>query len=214
MTRATGTVVVDVPKETTATKLKAFVKQGMAATPSGRCLTVILPTSSKWAKQLPVEAIVTKSILGGAQDRSPEPEWLFSGNVSVRICKVVRGERSVSEELMLLMFRRSGEMAYRRRATAEADVLEQSTIQVQHPVFTRDVANNVWHVLEQNAKTVVRRRLSTLLTWSDEDTLVITPAGQKSFRHEHEAFDRALIGTPTKRRYDPLTSGQQVLFPL
>jgi hypothetical protein len=214
MTKAIGTVMVDVPENAKPANVMSLVKKGMAATESGRCLTVILPTSPKWAKQVPLEAIVSTTVLGVAKDRTSEPKWLFSGNVSVRVCKVTKGERVVSQELMLLMFRRSGELTYKRRATVPEEVLERSTIQVQHPVFTRDVANNVWHVSEYNVKTTIRRRISTLFTWSDENTMVVTQEGSKSFKYEQEDFDKALIGTPTKRKYATLTSGQQVLFPL
>lgn len=213
MTRPVGTVIVHIGVGTSATALKSLVSKAKVLTPEGRCLSVVIPLPTDWAKQKPYEALTTSCVLGAAKERVGEPKWLFSGNVTVRLCKVVKGERQVIAELLVLMYRRSGEMSYKRRQTAGAEVVLKSTIAVEHAVFTRDVANNVWHLLERNHSVTLRRRISMLHTWSDEDTLVVSDDGVKAFRHQVENLNNAIIGVPTKRSYLPTTWGQQVLFP-
>jgi hypothetical protein len=213
MTRPIGTVILKVEQGESSSNLKSLVDKAMALTPEGRVLSVVIPLPNKWSRQVPYEAITTKFVLGEPSERVEESAWMFSGNVSVRLCSVVDGEREISGELLVLMFRRAGEMAYRRRMTCNPGVITESELEVHHPAFTRDVANNVWHLAERNYFSTLRRRISMLHIWSDEGTLVVGRNSIKKFAYEAENLDSAVIGVPTKKNYSPTAWGQQVLFP-
>ena len=73
---------------------------------------------------------------------------------------------------------------------------------VKDPVFTRDVANNVWHLSEENLIDRLIARFSSLLTWQDEDFVVVsgTKISQVTDRKKLD-LKSDLVGVPTKVPY-------------
>jgi hypothetical protein len=80
--------------------------------------------------------------------------------------------------------------------------LKRNVIPVSEKVFTRDVANNVWHLLGDNFKERLTSRFSSLLTWQDEE-FVVLDGGKTSFIKERTALTlkEDLVGVPKKVPY-------------
>ncbi len=198
---AIGTVVVEIPDGVSISGIKALVHKAMDATPAGRILSVVFPLPQNWTTSKPIEATITLAVMGSPSRRATDPQWMFFGNLGVRIYRCRGRSQKVNREIAILMFRRSGPKAYERRLDVSEVTVAASRIEVSHPVFTRDVANNVWHLPLRGHKGHIRRRLSMLLTWSDEKLLLIGPKSQVSISHQIEDMDTALVGVPRKLPY-------------
>ena len=99
-------------------------------------------------------------------------------------------------------FQSPGERALRRRREASDDLLALSTLPVTNPAFTRDVANNIWHVRADDAILAVVRRLQALVTWPDEHSVLLTEKDESAVLPPvHLDLSDALIPVAEKERY-------------
>jgi hypothetical protein len=196
-----GMTLVEVESSALKQKVRRQVKQAMSLTPVGRQLCVTFPLPRKWIESFPYDAIVVSEVLGKPETRAEPNEWVFSVNISIRLCKAVADQRVVSGEIGVLIFRRSGEMAYTRRATMAQEKLDKAILPVLNPVFTRDVANNVWHLPSEGHVSRIRNRLQSLYTWPDERTLLVSSESQRSLAWKRLNLDDDLVGVPTKSSY-------------
>ena len=199
---AVGTVIVELNSDLSSTEIRRIVKQAMRHTPSGRTLSIVFEVPKEWKVSKPVEAIVNAVVLSDPKQRVGEQGWLFSGNLCVRACRVEVENRNVAHELSVLMFRRIGPKVFERKSDVEKGVLIDSLLNVGHPAFTRDVANNVWHLPLKTYKRDIRERLSMLLTWSDERTLIMGSGSKRTFPHKASNLELSLIGAPRKIVYE------------
>ncbi len=197
-----GTVIVYIPTSSTLKDIKSLVEKGKNLTPDGRVLSFVFETPRDWRISKPIESIITKLVLSSPELRSNDVEWIFSGNLGVRICKISKEKRNLTSEKVVLMFRKNGPKAFLRRSEVSKAITTKSTLNSLHPVFTRDVANNVWHLPTKTYKRDIRQRLSMLLTWFDEKTVVIQNNTVRYFDHEKSDLNRALIGVPQKVDYE------------
>ena len=197
-----GMTLVQVDPGTPVTAVRRMVGDAKAATPEGRQMCVVYPLSSAWQVEIPLEAIVTREVLGIPSQRTEPHEWLFSGFICVRQCKVVRDRREVLGEFGVLMFRHSGEMAYTRRSSLDDTSIGKATLKSTHPVFTRDVANNVWHLDGRQVVPAIYDRLQALFTWPDEVTLLVQQAKTSRRKWKALELDGDLVGVPTKQSYE------------
>lgn len=195
-----GMTLIEVNPNIPKDVLGRMIRKAMSATPEGRQLCVTFPLPDAWGKTAPYEAIITNAVLGRPSERTEPHEWVFSGNICVRRCKVIRGKRQVVGEVGVLMFRRSGDMAYKKRTQVDEVTIDSATLETLHPAFTRDVANNVWHLPVQCVGKL-RNRLQALFTWPGEVTLLLQPISDKKLSWQPLALDDALIGVPTKQDY-------------
>ena len=147
------------------------VISAMADVPVGRCLFVLWEVTNGWGSSIPVESIVVQSILGRPSERATN-SWLFYGNGAVRLYEP--SDPVPSSTWMWLGCRRQGDKAYRRKQNEvlSQETLDGSAIPVSHKVFTRDVANNLWHLPARDGLARIIRRIQALTTWSDEVFLV------------------------------------------
>ena len=147
------------------------VISAMAHVPAGRCLFVLWEVNSGWGSSIPVESIVVQSVLGRPSERATN-SWHFYGNGAVRLYGP--SDPVPSSTWMWLGCRREGDKAYRRKQneSLSARTLDSSVIPVSHKVFTRDVANNLWHLPTADGLARIIRRIQALTTWSDEIVLV------------------------------------------
>lgn len=147
------------------------VISAMADVQVGRCLFVLWEVSNGWGSSIPVESIVVQSMLGRPSERVTN-SWLFYGNGSVRLYGP--SDPVPSSTWMWLGCRREGDKAYRRKQSEvlSQETLDSSAIPVSHKVFTRDVANNLWHLPASDGLERIIRRIQALTTWSDEVLLV------------------------------------------
>jgi len=165
-----GGVAVVVTTDSRA-EVEKRVAEAMCDVPKGRCIFVLWEVDNRWDLSVPVEAIAVQTVLGAPGERIAN-NWLFYGNGAVRL--YLQQESGPSSVWMWVGFRREGEKAYRRKNNEVIDpsTLKASAIPVSHPVFTRDVANNLWHLQSSGGLSRIVRRLQSLTTWSDEVVLV------------------------------------------
>lgn len=193
-----GLILVDLTGFDTRENVEDVVAKAVAQLPAGRTLIAMWCVDSNWVPQVPVEAWVTRSVLGNPSERT-ESTLEFFGNGTIR---TYRTKNSVPDSSWnWLCFRRPGEKSYRRRLSASPDVVDDSTLGTLLPVFTRDAANNVWHVSQKDCKKTIRERFQVLFTWSDESTIEVRPERTIRFRRPQVLFSEGLIGTASKIGY-------------
>lgn len=199
MKTETGLVILDV---TSLAELdKSHMNDAALATPPGRILAAVFDLPTAWTQSYPWEAEISTHLLGQPAHRSTDPDWQILATLAVRCCSVRRNRREVTREIGVALFVKRGPKAYTRRGSTPENVRKSSRLNTLHPVFTRDIANNVWHLSSTGAVREIRARLSSLLTWSDEKTLVFRNGKKKYLQHGSLEMDQSLIGVPTKIPY-------------
>ena len=178
-----------------------LIEHASALTPEGRILAIIYTMPKNWSANPNFEQMSTEILLKSPLDRDENPTWEFFGNLAVRSCRLRGNTRSIDSEFGVVLFRKSGEKPYLRRKSASPELLRIASLPTLHPVFTRDVANNVWHVEAVDPVAAIINRLSILLTWPDEHTTVFKNGGSRNKSRPIANFDQDLIGVPTKIDY-------------
>lgn len=196
---AIGAVFVVIDEEKAA-EVHATVKAASLDVPDGRLLLVIWKQSDSWAPSVPVESISVSTILGDPTDRE-ESKWDFYGCGTARLY-AKHGQRP-SSTAMWVGFRRKGEKAYLRNKGDKLpkNTILASTIPVSDKVFTRDVANNVWHMSDQGGLDRVISRLQSLTTWSDEIALVYKDGKKHRKKHTTMVLTDAFVPVANKVEY-------------
>ena len=196
-------LVVDVDATDSAIRKRIeFVK---AWTPEGRHCAVAyqMPQASDWGQARNwVEAVSAETFLGPPSDRSEGDAWEFFGNIAVRLCRPRANKRLLMREAGVVIFRRKGEKPYKRRLSASKDLLRRSELDTLRPAFTRDVANNVWHMRNGRGLNHVIDRVGSLLAWPDERILISDMTAIRVRSRKEPAYDKDLIGRPTKYPYE------------
>lgn len=178
--------VVLIVRERDEAELKQRIEFAMENVPSGRCLFVIWEIEHQWKKSMPIESISVSTILGSPTERTTN-NWIFYGNGTVRLYESKCATPSAT--WMWVGARRSGDKAYirKRKEDIDTEVLKSSAIPVSHPVFTRDVANNLWHLPTKDGLARIIGRLQSLTTWADE--IVVIHDGNSVSKRKHQTLD-------------------------
>ena len=164
----------------------------------GRYLISVFDTPKNWESRVPIESLIVTGTLGSIEDRNSD--WEYFGNGVVRCYK---GKTlKLSKTLQWSIVKKIGDKPYKRRSEFSIVRTKQNTVPVKDPVFTRDVANNVWHLNEENLIDRLIARFSSLLTWQDEDFVVVS--GSKISQVEDRkklVLKSDLVGVPSKVPY-------------
>lgn len=163
-----GAVSVKVDAEQSREEWLDLAHKGLQATPAGR-YCVFWWTSPVTAAEHPVEATLVEALMGTPVSREviTEQPVTYAGTLFARVWK----KGGVAEVITAVMFRVAGDPPYRRREAVppvDADLIPID------PLFTRDIANNVWNLSSGSAQKEFERRLKMLLTWSDEDLVRVS----------------------------------------
>jgi len=164
----------------------------------GRYLISVFDTPKNWESRVPIESLIVTGTLGNIEDRNSD--WEYFGNGVIRCYK---GKTlKLSKTLQWNIVKKIGDKPYKRRSEFSIVRTKQNTVPVKDPVFTRDVANNVWHLNEENLIDRLIARFSSLLTWQDEDFVVVsgTKISQVDDRKKLE-LKSDLVGVPSKVPY-------------
>lgn len=165
----------------------------------GRYLISVFNTASDWKSQIPVESVIIESILGGIHERNDD--WEFYGNGAVRCYE--SETMNLVKTMQWNIVRRKGDKSYKRRPEFKKTELKLNQLPVSHKVFTRDVANNVWHLPYAIYIPRLIERFSNLLSWHDEEFEVYMNGIKKeSFERKKLDLSQDLVGVPTKISYD------------
>ena len=120
----------------------------------------------------PFEKLILNFFLGDTETRSSKDDWVYFGNGAVR---TYGKDNRLDKTLFWLILLKNGKKAYTRIGSISPSVLEASKIPVEDHSFTRDVANNVWHLRSNRYWSSIISRFKNLAAWSDEKILVIAP---------------------------------------
>lgn len=164
----------------------------------GRYLIVVFEAPRDWGTHLPIEGLVISETLQGIHNRTSE--WEFFGNGVIRLYspKTLR----YSKAFQWTVVRRAGEKPYRRKSEFNASQLKKNRLPVFDKVFTRDVANNVWHLKGDNFREKLIIRFKNLLTWQDEDFTVLEGGRRVSYDQGKPLYlQEDLVGVPQKIEY-------------
>jgi len=196
----TGAVFVILGDES-ADEISSVVLKAATRVPEGRLLITIWQVCEEWTASTPVESVFLTTMLGSPSERTDE-EWEFYGTGAIRLYS--QNQARPSSNVMWAAVRRTGGKAYLRMGLGDISdaVKKSSTIPVAHKVFTRDVANNVWHLRSQNGIARIVERLQFLTTWSDEVALVYRSGRFTSRKHKALTFNEDLIPVAHKVPYD------------
>jgi hypothetical protein len=193
-------VITFIPSGSTQTEsaIKEQLNKAKKLVTEGRYLITVFEAPNDWESHLPIEAFVINETLGGIHDRSADWEFFGNGVIRTYTSKALR----LSKAYQWTIVRRAGDKPYARRGAMSAATLKRNTIPVADKVFTRDVANNVWHLLNDNFKERVITRFSTLLTWQDEDFLIVEPSKTIEVKERKAlVLKEDLVGVPNKVPY-------------
>ncbi len=182
----------------TQTSLQKQIEKSADLVSDGRYLISVFASPTNWEVHTPVEALIVTSTLGPIENRSPD--WEFYGNGVIRCYK--GSALKLSRTFQWNILRRTGAKPYKRRGLVPSDLLKDGTLPVSDKVFTRDVANNVWHLKEEDLQKRLIERFSRLLSWQDEDFILIT--GTKTVKiqdRKNLALIDDLVGVPTRVAY-------------
>jgi hypothetical protein len=174
------------------------VKISSSNVTAGRYLISVFDAPLDWESRIPIEALVVSGTLGNIENRNPN--WEYFGNGAIRCYK--GKSLKLSRTLQWSIIKKLGDKPYKRRDEFSIAKTKQNTVPVKDPVFTRDVANNVWHLNEENLTERIIARFSSLLTWSDEEFIVIS--GTKISKIDERKklnLKLDLVGVPSKVPY-------------
>ena len=164
----------------------------------GRYLISVFDAPTNWDSRVPLEALVVSGTLGNIEDRNSG--WEYFGNGVIRCYK--GKSLKLSKTLQWNIIKRIGDKPYKRRNEFSTAKTKQNTVPVKDPVFTRDVANNVWHLNEDNLRDRLIARFSSLLTWNDEDFYIISEGKVSQVTDRNKlTLKEDLVGVPTKVPY-------------
>lgn len=189
---------ITTPNLESASAIKDQISKAKELVSEGRYLIAVFEAPNDWESHLPIEAYVIEQTLGGIHNRSADWEFFGNGVIRTYTSKALR----YSKAYQWTIVRRTGDKPYARRGSLTATTLKRNAIPVSDKVFTRDVANNVWHLLADNFKERVITRFSTLLTWQDEEFLVVEPTKTTEVKDRKAlVLKEDLVGVPNKVPY-------------
>jgi hypothetical protein len=187
--------------EPTQSKIDSIIDQVKVSSShvtDGRYLISVFDAPSNWESRIPIEALVVSGTLGNIENRSPN--WEYFGNGAIRCYK--GKSLKLSRTLQWNIIKKFGDKPYKRRIEFSIVKTKQNIVPVKDPVFTRDVANNVWHLNEENLTERLIARFSSLLTWNDEDFIVISGTKiSKIDERKKLVLKSDLVGVPSKVPY-------------
>ena len=174
---------------------------------SGGYVFVMTEFGKSFKPGLSIEAIVLRELMNSPDKR--DDSWLFFGNGAIRGYSEVN--KKLSSTWQWLILQKSGEKTLTRRKTASNKMLKDVTLPVSHFAFTRDVANNVWHLPEKTIVQNAINRFGALLTWPG-DVMLHSQNGKSPLVFEAKKMDLSsdLIGVAQKKIY--LWENKDTLF--
>jgi len=179
-------------------EIEAKLREVTAEISSGGYLFLLTEYSETLKQTLSYESVALRLLMGPPLNRNTD--WLFFGNGAIRGYSARKKKHTSTWQWIILQ--KSGERTLAKRHTASQSKLSKSTIPVSHPAFTRDVANNVWHLNENTLVKTSLLRFRALLTWPEEQ-LVHLHNFQKKIDIPFSKMDlsKDLIGVAQKSIY-------------
>lgn len=190
----------------------AIASAAMTRVAPGRSLAFLWDIPHRWGGQPPYEAWLSAAVLGPptSRDEHGNATFLLFTRLAVRLYQADADHPS--RTICVLVFRKAGDPPYSRR-TSTTRPPPGDRLPSTSPVFTRDYANDVWHLRDTSRSIpAIIERLSALMCWSDEPVFEVR--GNRSVRRFSRRSDRSLdlVPVPTKLPYDWLPYDPTRLF--
>lgn len=125
--------------------------------------------------------------------------WEFFGSGTIRYFE--KTSSRLLETSNWVLYRKPGDKPYKRAKTIKKEILKISKLDSLHKVFTRDVANNVWHFWIDDKSSSEFDRFAGLLMWPDEEGQIITETETISLKSRMLNLETNVVGVPTKIQY-------------
>ena len=197
---STTTVMTIIPKSMADRNVETqnLIRKSAALVSEGRYLITVFELVHDFEIRIPIESLVIEETLGPLDNR--RDEWEFFGNGVVRCYS--HDLKNHIKTFQWVITRRSGLKPYSRKNEMNLQELSKNRIPVGDKTFTRDVANNVWHLRYSDLQESLIKRFSSLLTWQDEEFLFFSGARKKQI-HPRKKLDLSedLVGVPNKVLY-------------
>ncbi|MDA8000999.1 MAG: hypothetical protein MPK08_04090 [Alphaproteobacteria bacterium] len=165
----------------------------------GRFAVFYWTLDRRWCPSPPMEGELLRTLCGDMRDRGREKVEFFV-NMGVRVFS--RHDLEAGEEIFVMVFRKSGE-ALRGRRGESVSLARKSRLDTLDSAFTRDIANNVWHIYRKDG---VQKQLVTrfvrLLTWHDEQVGIWNGVRWRSIGSAQMEINSSLVPVPQKYDYD------------
>lgn len=179
--------------------LRELIVKSADSVSEGRYLITVFDAPSDWNSRTSIESMIIDLTLGSVHSR--QLSWEYYGNGAVRCYDPISKE--LTKTLQWNIVRRSGLKSYKKRASLGKKTLKSNELPVGHKVFTRDVANNVWHLIDEGHITRLIARFSNLLVWKDEEIRVYLSGNEiKNLDRTKLDLSGDLVGVPTKILYE------------
>jgi hypothetical protein len=186
--------------DTAREQVEELTHRTVLAASAGRLAAVFWTVPHEWKATSPVEGWITAAAMGGAskRDETKKDDVVFFGNLVIRTYgkDAINPERTIHAAL----FRKKGNPAYVRRKDPLAPIITDE-LDSHAYAFTRDIANNTWHICDSDAENLIVSRLARLACWSDEEILEVKIVGSDIRQHLRELPDHDLIGVAQKVEY-------------
>jgi hypothetical protein len=164
----------------------------------GRYLISVFDAPADWDSRIPMEGLIISKTLGYVENRNEE--WEFFGNGTIRCYK--GKSNKLKKTLQWNIIKRVGDKPYKRKIELSSSFIKKNTVPVSDPVFTRDVANNVWNLNLDNITERIVARFSSLLTWQDEEFYLLEKNKLKEITNRKKLdLTGDLVGVPSKVPY-------------
>ena len=131
---------------------------------SGGYLFLLTEYSQALEPTISIESMALRLLMGPPADRNLE--WKFFGNGAIR--GYTSSKKNLSSTWQWVILQKDGERTLAKRHSSSEAKLKKVVLPVAHPAFTRDVANNVWHLNERYLVKTALLRFRALLIWPDE----------------------------------------------
>lgn len=191
--------IIELSSKLRSEDLKKLIVKSANRVSEGRYLITVFDAPSDWNSRNSVESMIIDLTLG--QVHSRHSSWEYYGNGAIRCYDPISKE--LTKTLQWNIVRRSGLKSYKKRGSLSKKTLKSNELPVGHKVFTRDVANNVWHLIDEGHIARLIARFSNLLVWKDEEIIVYL-SGDEIQNLDRTKLDLSsdLVGVPTKIPYE------------
>ena len=162
----------------------------------GRYILVIFDVPFRWEKSICWEGALNEVFRTSLYK---DDDWGFFGSGAIRYYE--KGSSRLLETSNWVLYRKPGDKPYKRAKAIKKEILEISKLDSLHKVFTRDVANNVWHFWIDDKSSSEFDRFAGLLMWPDEEGQIITETETLNLKNRKLELDTNVVGVQTKIQY-------------
>lgn len=189
-------IIFNISSSTNIEYFKSKISDSFDQIEEGRYILVTYDVPFTWAKSICWEGILNEVFRTSSY---VDKLWSFFGSGTIRYYQ--KESSRLLETSNWLLYRKPGDKPYKRAKTIKKEVLEFSRLDSLHKVFTRDVANNVWHFWIDDKSSSEFDRFAGLLMWPDEEGQIITETETLNLKNKKLKLDKNVVGVPTKIAY-------------